>query len=184
MKAHSKFFSIFGLTLLFVFGFATNRSNAVVLEGALHYPVAIGSLGQSFNPNLGFNGALYLDPILDESVNNFISVSYSSFTVRADGRSSYRVIPVLFGLELPGKVTNNLKTVFAGALGGSVAYMNVTNPQGIINVNAYFTAQLSGGFDYDLGSNLSFYARTPITFVLSSNALSYVSYSLGLGIKL
>ena len=183
MNPHKISLSLLGAFLILMTSLIGSVSEAMVIEGGLDYPVAIGSLGQSLNPNPGFTGSLYFNPILSDSINNFLSMSYASFTVKADGKTSYRVIPILVGLELPGKVSDSVRTTFSAAVGGSLAYLNVINSAST-NMNAYLTAQVKGGVDIDLSSNISFYARTPITFVISSNSLSFVSYSLGLGFKI
>lgn len=158
-------------------------SKAALLEGELTYPVAIGVMGQNFNSNLGFGAAIFIDPILDPRINNFLSVGYESFTLKADKKTSLRLIPILVGIELPGKIFDDLHSTFGLAGGGTVAYLNVTNAQ-TINMNGYFTVQVKPGLTYDASQSFNIYMRMPVTFVIGSSSMSNIAYTAGVGIKL
>ena len=177
MKAHLK------IKVLFVFaiGILSFQGNAHATKlGVLgDYPVATGVQAQNFSSTLGASIDFYLDPILDPKIDNFLSLGYRSLTIRADGESSYRMLPILIGLELPGRVSDEVKITFAGAVGGTVTYINVPNAQSM-KYTGYFTAQLKPGIEWDASKDFAFRAELPITYLIASKPFSFLTYSFGL----
>ena len=158
----------------------SSTSQAAKVEAGLEYPVMIGLGGQNFTSNTGFNAAFYLDPILNPSIQNYISIGYDSFTIRADQTSSFKVVPVLIGLEATGKVFEDLKTTFGLGAGASFAYLSVPNAASY-KAYGYFTAQVKPGIEYDIASSsLSVVLRTPINFLMGSKQMSFIAYNLGI----
>ncbi len=173
-----KFFSIFAAIAASLF--LTSVSHAVKIEAGLDYPVMVGFGGQNFTSNTGFNASIYLDPIINPNIQNFLSVGYDSFTIRADQSSSFKVIPILVGLEATGKVFDDFKTTFGIGAGGSISYLSVPNAASY-KAYGYFTAQVKPGFEWDIASSgVSAVVRTPINFIMGTKQMSYVSYDFGL----
>lgn len=152
------------------------------LKAAVEFPVAVGTSAQNFNSNLGFSTELEFDGWLAPWMRNYFSVSYASFSLRSDSLSSFRLIPVMFGIGLPGKVTEDLTSVMDFGLGGAFGYINAP---GAISYRAYgyFMLQVRGGLEYDFGGGFSAFARIPVNFILGVNRMTYLAYSGGLGFK-
>jgi hypothetical protein len=155
---------------------------AVGLKAAVEYPVAVGTSAQNFNSNLGFSAELDFDGWIAPWMRNYLSVGYSSFTLRSDTLSSFRLIPLIAGIGLPGKVTEDLFTVMDFGLGGAFGYINAP---GAVSYRAYgyFMLQVRGGVEYDFGSGFSAFARIPVNFIIGANKMTYLAYSGGLGFK-
>ena len=182
--------SIFKTVLLLGFvligaGLSSPSAHAWKVEAGADYPVVAGTMGANFKSNLGFSGAFYADPLIDPKINNFISASYSSLTLQADGRTSYRLVPILVGLEVPGEVTKDLETTFAVAAGATLTYLNIPGANSSSNsVVANFTAQVKPGIQYWITDSIEVYARTPINFMFASNnSLTEIAYTVGVGYK-
>ena len=155
---------------------------ATGLKAAVEYPVAVGTSAQNFNSNIGFSGQLEVDGLLAPWMKNYVSISYASFSLRSDPLSSFRLIPVVVGIGLPGKVTEELTTEMDFGLGGAFGYINAP---GAVSYRAYgyFMAQVKGGIEYDFGGGFSAFARIPVNFILGANRMTYLAYSGGLGFK-
>jgi len=155
---------------------------ATSLNAAVEYPVAVGTSAQNFNSNLGFSAQLGMDGLLAPWMKNYLSVSYASFTLRSDSLSSFRLIPIIAGVGLPGKVTDELTTEMDFGLGGAFGYINAP---GAISYRAYgyFMVQVKGGVEYDFGSGFSAFARIPVNFIIGTNKMTYLAYSGGIGFK-
>ncbi|MBU6153201.1 MAG: hypothetical protein KGP28_02760 [Bdellovibrionales bacterium] len=168
-----------GLTCLF---WSSLSEAASGIKAAVEYPVAVGTSAQNFNSNLGFSAELDLDGWLAPWMRNYLSVGYASFSLRSDPLSSFRLIPVMVGIGLPGKVTDDLWTVMDLGLGGAFGYINAP---GAVSYRAYgyFMMQVRGGIEYDFGSGFSAFARIPVNFILGVNRMTYLAYSGGLGFK-
>jgi hypothetical protein len=177
MKAQFKIKAIL-IIALGILG-TVNPAHAMKLAVSADYPVAAGTSGQGFSSNAGASLSLYLDPLLDPKINNFISAGYRSFTIRADGESAYRIIPVLVGLELPGKVSEEVKVNFAAAVGGSVTYVSVPNSS-TTQTTTYFTAQIKPGIEWDVAQDFAIRADVPITYLIASKSFSFLAYALGI----
>ena len=150
--------------------------------GTLEYPVAVGTMAQNFSSNFGFSGDLYVPPLIAPWVSNYVNVSYSSFSLRSDTSSSFRLIPFVVGLGLPGKVTNEITTDFGLGIGGAIGYISAPGATSYRSYG-YFMAQVRGGVEYDLGSGFSAYVRAPINFLISSNRMTYIAYAVGAAFK-
>jgi hypothetical protein len=148
------------------------------LTGTLEYPVAVGTMAQNFSSNFGFSGDLYVPSLIAPWVSNYVSVSYTSFSLRSDTSSSFRLIPFVVGLGLPGKVTNEITTDFGLGIGGAIGYINAPGATSYRSYG-YFMAQVRGGVEYDFGSGFSAYVRVPINFLISSNRMTYIAYAVG-----
>ena len=135
------------------FAFCLN-AQAVQLEADVKYPVPMGQMAQGYNSNPGFAALIYMPPLLNPSINNYLSVGYMSLGIKADGASGLRFIPILAGIELPGKFSENFYSTLGLASGVGIVYVNVP---GILtyNMNAYFVVQLKPGFEYSLSESLS-----------------------------
>ncbi len=151
--------------------------------GNLQWPLAMGQAGQNFTSNLGLTADLYFDRFLDPAVANFISIGYESFTLNADGKSSFRILPVMAGIELPGKVWENFYTTFGIAAGMAVTFISGTNTS-TYSYNEYFMAQLRPGFQWDLGGGFSLVGRVPVNFMIGKSELTYGIFEAGLKFKL
>ena len=158
--------------------FSTKTMAAPKLQAALSYPMVAGTMGQNFNSRLGFNGALYFDPILSPVIHNFVSVGYSAFIVRADQKTFFRLIPILVGLEASGKVSEDVRTTFALAVGATVGYLDVPNANSYRSWG-YFTAQFRPGIEWDVTSGFSVFIKTPVSVLASTKSLSMVACELG-----
>jgi len=80
-------------------------SGQVRADLTLDYPVAAGAVAQNFTSNIGFSSTIHLNPQIESWISNYISIGYASFSLSSDSNSSFRVIPVLAGVGLPGKIT-------------------------------------------------------------------------------
>ena len=153
------------------------------VEGNLQWPLAMGQAGQNFSSNLGVDASLYFDRILDPAIANFVNVGYESFTLNADKRTSFRVIPILAGVELPGKVWDNFYTTFGVAAGVAVAFVSGTNTT-TYSYNEYFLAQIKPGFQWDMGGGFSLVGRVPVNFLVGKSELTYGIFEAGIKFKL
>ncbi len=188
MKAQLKIQQMIGFTLAvtgILLGFGSVSAHATKLEAGLDFPSVVGSMAQNFRSNLGASIAFYPEPMFDPQINNFLSVGYASFTVLADQTTSYRIFPVLAGIELPGRVFSDLQSTFSIAAGGAFAYLNVVSaPSNAIRVTGFFAAQLKPGLLWEVSPDVGIYTRLPVTFLLGSRSLTYLAYSIGAQIKL
>ena len=186
MTAHLKRKQFFAAAFVMFCGWGLGsgpEASAVRLEAGLDYPTVLGSMSQNFSSNLGGATSFYLEPLFDPRINNFISIQYASFTVLADQKTSYRVIPVLAAIELPGRVFSDLQTTVAFGVGGAFAYLNIANAASMRGYG-FFAAQIKPGVLWDVSPDFSLYARTPVTFLVGSKSLNYLAYSVGAQIKL
>ncbi len=163
-------------------GLFSSPAHAWKIEAGTDYPVVAGTLGQNFKSNTGFSGAFYFEPLLNPKINNFISAAYAPLTLQADGKTGYRMVPILAGLELPGQVFKDLETTFAVAAGTTLTYLNVTNSRSS-SVVAHFTAEIKPGVQYWVDDHFEIYARVPINYIFSSNTLTEIAYTVGVGYK-
>jgi len=152
--------------------------HAAKIGASGNYPVAAGSMGQAFLSNPGFSIDFYPDPLLDPKIDNFISVGYESLTIRADGESSYRIIPILIGLELPAKFSDDLKVTLGGAVGAAVTYFN-TPGLASIHTTMNLAAQINPGLEWDTSKDFAIRAQVPITYLFAYKSLTYLAYTLG-----
>ncbi len=158
-------------------------SNAAVkMNLALEYPVAVGTTAQNFNSNLGLSGDIYVDPLIAPWVSNYLTVGYSSLSLRSDTTSSFRLVPVLVGLGLPGKVTDGLTTEMGFGLGAGIGYINSPGATSY-RAYGYFMMQARGSVEYEIGSGFSAFARIPVNFIIGTNKMTYLAYSGGVGFK-
>lgn len=164
------------VTLLLV-GFHS-ESRAVMLEGSVDYPVGVGAAAQNFNPNLGFTGKLYLNPVFDPSIRNYVSLAYQNLSLKTEANSSFRIFPVIAGLEFQGKVSEKVRTTLGGGIGFATAYLNSRSAT-LFRTYGYFSAQLHGGIEYDVGGGFSTFFRLPVTYMVSSATISYLTYTFG-----
>lgn len=144
----------------------------------LDLPVAIGEAGQGLKSKWGINGQLYLAPMLDPSIHNYIAVGFENFSISADPNASFRFVPVTVGLEWRGLNESFLKPVFGVGLGGVYAFVSAPDAQ-IFNGKLYFMAQIKGGFEVAASDGLSVVFQTPVNIVIGSTKMSYISYSIG-----
>lgn len=141
-------------------------------------PVVLGEAGQGLKPKFGFNAQMYLAPMLDPAIHNYISIGYESFSIAADSNASFRFVPITLGLEWRGVTDSFLKPMFGIGLGGVYAFVYATDAQ-IFNGKLYFMGQVKGGFSIDVTDSVAVQFQTPVNFVLGSTKMSYLSYNLG-----
>ena len=146
------------------------------------YPVAMGTIAQNYSSTVGGDVAIYFDRILDAEVPNYISVGYHSFGILADGKSTFRVIPVLLGVDFVGKAFKDFSTIFGVAVGGAFGYLSVTNATSF-NMNGYFAAGIKTGFDWWVGDSIAITGRAPVDFIIGKKLLTYVPFAVGLKLK-
>ena len=186
MKVQLQIKQLFALPCLVVcilLGAAPSESRASRVEAGVDYPSTLGTMAQNFSSNFGGTAAIYIEPLLDPQIRNFLSVSYASFTVLADQKTAYRIVPVLVGIELPGKVFNDLQVTAAFGVGGAFAYLNIANAASIRGYG-FFAAQIKPGLLWDISPDFSLYARMPVTFLIAQKQLNYLAYSVGAQLKL
>ncbi len=165
------------LCALLTLGFS-GEARALMVEGSIDYPVGVGAAAQNFNPNLGFTGKVYLNPLFDPAIRNYVSVAYQNLSLKTEANSSFRIFPILAGLEFQGKVTDKIHTTLGGGIGFATAYLNSRSAT-LFRTYGYFSAQLHGGIEYDLGSGFSTFFRLPVTYMVSSATISYLTYTFG-----
>ena len=173
--------ALFALVLALTSAF--QPAHAIELEVSGQYPVVIGEKSQNFNSNFGGAVAIYFDPVLDPSIPNYVSVGYNGFPYQADTNSVFRLIPVLAGIDLQGKVFSDLRSNFGLAVGGAFGYVAVPN-QATTNYSGYFTAQVKPGLEYIAGDGISLVAKMPLTVLAGKASMSYLTYEFGLKFKL
>ncbi len=157
-------------------------AHATKFEVALAYPLVAGMAGQSFNSNLGLSGAITFAPVIEPWISNWISVDYYSLTWRAEPAASFRIIPVLMGASLPGKVTDGVTSEFGMGLGGAVGFLASPGTTAY-RTFGYFVAQFRGGMEVDLGSGISAFARIPVTIIVGAKPMTYLSFLMGAGFQ-
>ena len=177
---------LFSLFCVLFSGFLALASSSLAfeqIEAGLEYPVAMGTMAQNFNSNIGFNASVYFDRLLDPAIPNFISVAYENFGMKSDVNSVFRVIPIMAGFDLVGKVFKDLNTTFGVAAGMAFGYMSVSN-QSTYNVNEYFSAQVRMGLEYLAGDSFTILLRSPVNLLVGRRPLAYTAFDLGVKFKL
>jgi hypothetical protein len=81
-------------------------------------------------------------------------------------------------LELPGRISDDIKITVSGAIGGAATYINVPGLNSI-KMTGNFAAQLKSGIAWNLSKDFAITGEVPITYLISSKSFSFVSYSLG-----
>ena len=99
---------------------------AVKIDAAAEYPVMVGLSAQNFNSNPGFSASVSADGLITPWMRNYFSVSYASFSLRADSASSFRLVPITTGVGFQGKVTDELFTETDLGLGGAFGFFWAT----------------------------------------------------------
>jgi len=153
------------------------------IEVSGQYPVALGDKAQNFNSNFGVGASLYFDRLLDPSVPNYVSIGYNSFALKVNSDAAFRVFPIVVGADFEGKVFSDLKTVFGAAIGGAIGYIAVPNAT-TFNMSGYFVGQIKPGLEYDAGDDFSITARMPLTVLAGKASMSYLTYQIGVKMKL
>jgi hypothetical protein len=186
MKPNSKFHQtkgrlLFGFIMALLSGIGLGSSaSATKIEAGLAYPLVAGMAGQSFNSNLGLTGAITFAPMIEPWISNWVSVDYYSLTWRSDTAASFRILPILAGVSLPGKVTEGVTSEFGLGLGGAIGYLNSPGVTAY-RTFGYFAAQFRGGMEVDLGSGISTFARIPVTVIVGAKPMTFLSFILGAG---
>jgi hypothetical protein len=181
MKIKSRI-RFFGAILLLLTSFMGTSSRAAAkLDAAVEYPVAAGSIAQNFTSNVGLSGTLHLDPLVTPWLSNYLSVGYASFTLQSDSNSSFRVIPIIAGVGLPGKITDGLTTEIGAGVGGAISYLNAPGATSY-RAYGYFMAQLRATVEYEIASGFSVFFRLPVNFVVGKTSLTYLAYTAGVAI--
>jgi hypothetical protein len=140
-------------------------------------PVAVGVAGQGLTTKFGVSAQLYMSPMLDDSLNNFLMVGYDSFRLRADSVATLHLINFGYGVEFqptPGKTFNPMLGVLVG---GSYAMIAVPDSF-TFNGKAYFLAQLRPGLDINV-DGFSIVFQAPISWIVGTSNMSYIGYSIG-----
>lgn len=153
------------------------------LEGNLEYPATMGYMGQNFHSNLGGNVVAYLGRFIDPKIANFLSIGYESFGLRSDQNSTFRLIPIIGGVELAGKFSEDFNITLGAGLGLALGYLSVSN-QSTFNMNYYFLGQVKPGIEYLMTPELSLVLRSPFHFLAGKTTMSYVAFHLGVKFKL
>lgn len=180
----SKWFVWVGAVLFCWAGFSATEVRAFEqIEVNVKYPVGMGATASGYTSTIGFGASVYFDPLLDPAVPNYLSVAYQGYKIRADGVSTLRVIPILAGIDLVGKVFSDFNSTFGLAAGMAAAYVGVPN-QTSYNWSAYFAAQIKPGFDWMIGDGISITGHTPISFFIARGFLSSMDFDLGVKFKL
>ncbi len=152
-------------------------------EANVKYPVGMGTTSSGYSSMVGFGASIYVAPMIDDSLSNFLSVGYNSYRVRADGTSSLKMIPVLANVELSGKASKDFNTTLSVGAGFAAAFVSVTN-QSVFNWSAYFAAQIKPGFEYGIADGVTLVGHTPVTAFFSRAFMSSMDFDLGVKIKL
>jgi hypothetical protein len=153
------------------------------IEANVKYPVGMGTTSSGYSSMVGFGASIYVSPMLDDSISNYLSVGYNSYRIRADGTSSLKIIPVLANIEFNGKATKDLNTTLSVGAGFAAAFVSVTN-QSIFNWSAYFAAQIKPGFEYSIADGITIVGHTPVTAFFSRAFLSSMDFDMGVKFKL
>jgi hypothetical protein len=114
-------------------------------------------------------------------MSNYLSVGYASFTLQSDTASSFRVIPFIAGVGLPGKITDGLTTEIGVGMGGAISYLNAPGATSY-RAFGYFMAQLRATVEYEIASGFSVFFRLPVNFVVGRTSMTYLAYSAGAAI--
>jgi len=160
-----------------------NSAHAMKFEMGGSMPTFVGNTSQNFNTSFGLMASAYFDPLITPEINNFIIAEFSSFGLKVDSTTTFRVFPLMAGLELPGKVTEAVRTTFSAAGGVAFGYVNAVNANSY-RAYTYPAAQGAGGVEADLGTGFSVFMKVPVTFLFGAKTVSYVDYMAGLGFKL
>ena len=149
------------------------------IEANVDYPMVMGTIAQNYSSSLGGDATIYFPRFLDPDVPNYISVGYHSFGILADGRSTFRLIPVMVGIDFVGKVFKDFNSVFGLAMGGAFGYMSLTNST-VFNMSGYFAAGVKTGFEWWISDSLAITGHAPITFVIGKKLLTYAPFNMGI----
>lgn len=153
------------------------------IEANIKYPVGMGATSSGYTSTVGFGASVYVAPLLDPSVSNYLSIGYQSYKIRADGTSSLKLIPVIASIELNGKVFSDFNSTFAAGAGGAAGYVSVPS-QTTYNWSMYFVMQIKPGFDWVLGDGFSLVGHTPVTMFISRAFMASMDFDLGVKFKL
>ncbi len=152
------------------------------LDADLEYPIAVGSIAQNFASNLGVGSTLTLDPVLADELTNYLSVSYASFTLESDHLSSFRLIPLIAGIGLPGKVADGLTTEIGIGIGAAISFVNAPGATSYRSYG-YFAGQFRAKVEYEIASGVSIFFRVPVTYIVGRTSMSYLAYTVGAGFQ-
>ncbi|NDG85265.1 MAG: hypothetical protein EBX52_09560, partial [Proteobacteria bacterium] len=158
-----------------------NESNLARGDITIDYPVAAGAVAQNFTSNVGFSSTVHLSPLIEPWLSNYLSVGYASFSLSSDSNSSFRVIPVLAGVGLPGKISEDLSTELGAGVGGAIAYLNAPGSTSY-RAYGYFLGQLRATVEYKIASGFSVLFRVPVNFVVGKTSMTYLAYTVGAAI--
>jgi hypothetical protein len=153
------------------------------IEANVKYPAGMGTVSSGFSSMVGFGASVYMAPMIDPSVKNYLSVAYNGYRIRADGSSSLKLIPVLFNLEAGGNVFKDLRSTIAVGAGIGSSFVNVTS-QTSFNWSVHFAAQIKPGVEYVIDENITVVGHTPVTFYVSRAVMSSMDFDLGVSFKL
>lgn len=151
------------------------------VEAGVRWPAVLGLKGQNFNPGLGFHAGFELYRFLDENVRHSITVGYQNLNLKADPNSSFRIVPIVFFTGIEGKSPIGITTTFDLGVGGAAGWINVPNAVAF-QVRGYFVGVIQPGFELNLTDGFDFFVRTPITYLIASRSMGYLSYDAGLKI--
>ncbi len=171
-----------GMMLGWVSLVASMASAAPKIDAALEYPVAVGSIAQNFRSNFGFGSTLTLDPVLADELTNYLSVSYASFTLESDPASSFRLVPLIAGIGLPGKIADGLTTEIGIGIGAAISYVNAPGATSYRSYG-YFAGQFRAKVEYEIASGISIFFRMPVTYIVGRTSMSYLAYTVGAGFQ-
>lgn len=164
----------------------TPKSQADFLLGAElggQIPAVMGQMAQNFNSNFGFHGSIYVNPFIAKEVDHYIYVGYQSLTLKSDPNTSFRMIPILFGLGISGKTfSESLYADFGLGVGGTIDWVNVPNIS-TFRMGGHFLVQLQPGISITLADEFDLYFRTPVYFLIGQKQLNYMAYDFGLKMR-
>ena len=169
-------------TVWFSFG---TQAQALEIEGNVKYPVPMGAISSGFAPMIGFGASLYFNPMFDPEIRNFLSVAYQPYRIKADGtQSSLRLIPILFNIELPGKVFSDFYSTLGVGAGMTGGYVGATGQTSYGAASSWFTMQIKPGFDWVIGNNVSIVGHLPVTILIGTVFFSSMDFDLGMKFRI
>lgn len=143
----------------------------------LRLPIGVGDAGGSLKPRFGGDVQLYLQPLISNEFRNYVSIGWDLFQLKSDQDSKLHVIPFAVGVEFAHAPGRTFNPKFGAAIGGAYAWLGVPNSQ-TINGRGYFLAQVKPGLDISL-DGFTVVLQTPISYLIGTNKMTYLAYSVG-----
>lgn len=162
------------------------NANADFLLGAElggQYPAVMGNIAQNFNPSFGFHASAYITPFISDDLEHYIYVGFQNLAFKTDTNANFRIVPILFGLSLPGKTPiEGVYADFGLALGGALDWVSVPNLASW-RIGGHFAVQLQPGLSISLAEDFDLYARTPVFYLIGQRQMSFIAYDVGVKMR-